>query len=105
LEALDAACLNAPDLLISNVVMPQMSGVDLSVQVKGKCPNCKILLFSGQAATADMLKTARANGYDFDLLSKPVHPTDLLKRIQTMIEVTPAFVPGGGVRVSATAAI
>ena len=101
IEALAAAWLHAPDLLISDVVMPQMSGVNLAIQVKGQCPDCKVLLFSGQAATADLLRGARALGHDFQLLLKPVHPTDLLEQIQTMIEVTPAIVPGGGVRVAA----
>ena len=100
LEALGAAFIEPPNLLISDVVMPQMSGVDLAIQVKRQCPDCKVLLFSGQAATADMLKVARLNGYDFELLTKPVHPTDLLKQIKSMIEVTPARVPGGGVPVT-----
>ena len=101
LEALAAACIMAPDLLLSDVVMPQMSGVDLAIQVKGQCPDCKVLLFSGQAATADMLRGARALGHDFELLTKPVHPADLLKRIQCMIEVTLPTVPSGEMRIAA----
>lgn len=45
-----------------------------------------MLLFSGQAATASLLETARANGYDFDLLLKPVHPSDLLEKIRDLTE-------------------
>jgi len=41
----------------------------------------KILLFSGQASTADLLEKARAEGYDFDLLPKPDHPADLLAKL------------------------
>jgi len=84
LEALEAARLDAPDLLISDVVMPLLSGIELAIQVREHCPDCKVLLFSGQAATADMLETARANGYDFDLLLKPIHPSDLLARIRNL---------------------
>jgi DNA-binding NtrC family response regulator len=94
LDALEAARLEAPDLLISDVVMPQMSGIELAIQVQENRPDCKVLLFSGQAATADMLETARAKGYDFDLLLKPVHPSDLLAKIrnltQPMVPVPPA---------------
>jgi len=81
-EALKAAKLEAPDLLISDVVMPELSGVDLAIQMKESCPNCKVLLFSGQSATAGMLEAARANGHNFELLLKPVHPKDLLREIQ-----------------------
>jgi CheY-like chemotaxis protein len=74
LEALTAARLKAPDLLISDVAMPGISGVDLAIQMRVQYPRCKILLFSGQAATMDLLEDARAQGHDFDLLLKPVPP-------------------------------
>lgn len=86
LDALEAARIEAPDLLISDVVMPLLSGIELAIQVREHCPDCKVLLFSGQAATADMLETARANGHNFDLLLKPVHPSDLLAKIRDLTE-------------------
>lgn len=81
LDALYAARSEAPDLLISDVMMPQLSGVDLAVEITGLWPLCQILLFSGQAGTADLLQSARERGQDFNLLSKPLHPKDLLKEI------------------------
>jgi len=86
LIALKAARSEAPELLISDVVMPKLSGFDLAVQIQAFCPNCKVLMFSGQAATADLLQTARANGQDFELLLKPVHPQDLLDRIRGLMK-------------------
>ena len=82
LKALKAARSGAPDLLISDVVMPVLSGIELAIQLQELCPGCKVLLFSGQAASAGLLETARANGHDFELLLKPVHPKDLLREIQ-----------------------
>jgi DNA-binding response OmpR family regulator len=82
LEALSAARTEAPDLLISDVMMPRLSGIDLAISVQRDCPNCKVLLFSGQAGTVDLLSNASKRGYDFHLLSKPIHPTDLLRRIR-----------------------
>ncbi len=86
LEALEAALLEAPDLLITDVVMPVLSGVELAIQVREHCPGCKVLLFSGKAATAYLLETARASGHDFELISKPVHPADLLAKIRNLTE-------------------
>jgi len=83
-KALAAADDKSPDLLISDVVMPQLSGIDLAIQLKEKAPACRVLLFSGQASTADLLASAREGGHDFALLSKPVHPTDLLNAIRTL---------------------
>ena len=84
LEALNDAQFHAPDLLLSDVSMPELSGIDLAVQMRLKCPNCRILLFSGQASTVDLLRTAHGQGYDFQLISKPVHPKDLLRRIEDL---------------------
>jgi CheY-like chemotaxis protein len=81
LEALTAARSRAPDLLISDVAMPGISGIDLAIQMKTQYPECKILLFSGQAATQDLLEDARSQGHSFQFLQKPVHPSAMLSRI------------------------
>jgi CheY-like chemotaxis protein len=90
LEALKAAPSETPDLLISDVMMPLLSGIDLAVQLQEFCPKCKVLLFSGQSATAEMLQSALAAGHEFEVLLKPVHPTDLLKKIQSVMEASPS---------------
>src|SRR6201996_4844473 len=71
-----------PDMLISDVIMTGMTGIEAAIEVRSKLPNCKILLFSGQAATADLLEKARAQGHEFEILAKPVHPTDLLAKLR-----------------------
>ena len=71
-----------PDMLISDVIMTGMTGIEAAIQVRAKLPGCKILLFSGQAATADLLEKARAQGHEFEILAKPVHPTDLLAKLR-----------------------
>jgi len=81
LEALAAARSESPDLVISDVAMPGISGIDLAIQMRAQHPNSKILLFSGQATTSDLLEGARAQGYDFRLLQKPVHPSEFLFEI------------------------
>jgi DNA-binding response OmpR family regulator len=79
--ALKIASENPPALLISDVVMPGMTGVELALSLRHSNPKCRILLFSGQATTADLLEKARALGHDFTILSKPVHPSDLIRRV------------------------
>ena len=70
-----------PDLIISDVIMPDMNGIEAAIQIRSFLPGCKILLFSGQAATADLLESARAKGHEFEILAKPVHPQDLLAKL------------------------
>jgi DNA-binding response OmpR family regulator len=81
-SALDAIDSCNPELVISDVVMPGMSGVEMAVLIRERHPDCKILLFSGQAATLDLLKGVRKQGHKFELLAKPVHPIDLLARLE-----------------------
>jgi CheY-like chemotaxis protein len=75
----------APDLLLSDVMMPGMTGVDLAITMTQTNPECKVLLFSGQAATVDLLEKSRAAGHEFTALTKPVHPTVLLKHISACL--------------------
>jgi DNA-binding response OmpR family regulator len=70
----------SPELVVSDVVMPGMSGVEMAVLIRDRHPTCKVLLFSGQASTADLLEGVRRQGYDFELLAKPVHPSEFLAR-------------------------
>jgi len=85
-EALETALVMPPELLLTDVVLPGMSGIELSIKIKRIFPDCKILLFSGQAATTEMLTSANRAGHRFDLLSKPIHPTDLLTHVASRLK-------------------
>lgn len=91
-HALELAITTPPDLMISDVMMPGMNGVDLAITMTRAFPACKVLLFSGQAATVDLLDEARLAGHHFTLLNKPVHPTDLLTRISQCLSSADAII-------------
>ena len=79
--ALETADLIPPHMVITDICMPGMSGIELAIAIRETIPDCKVLLFSGQASTADLLAAARTAGYEFEALSKPIHPTELLAHI------------------------
>jgi CheY-like chemotaxis protein len=81
-KAIEMASTFTPDMLITDVIMADLNGIDAAIMIRSILPKIKILLFSGQAATADLLEKARAKGYEFEILAKPVHPQDLLSRLQ-----------------------
>jgi len=82
LSAVESARDLRPELIISDVIMEDMDGIEAAIQIREFLPSCKILLFSGQAATADLLENARARGHDFEILAKPVHPSELLAKLK-----------------------
>ncbi len=81
-RAVEVAQTLRPDMVISDVIMADISGIDAAIRIRSLLPDCKILLFSGQAATADLLEGARTQGHEFEILAKPVHPQDLLARLR-----------------------
>ena len=82
-KAVEMAGSLQPDMLISDVIMHDLNGIDAAITVRQMLPGCKILLFSGQAATADLLDRARNQGHEFEILAKPVHPQDLLAKLKS----------------------
>ncbi len=82
-KAVETAKTLRPDMVISDVIMTDLNGIDAAIKIRGMLPDCKILLFSGQAATADLLDRARGQGHEFEILAKPVHPQDLLARLRS----------------------
>jgi len=82
-RAVEIAETLKPDMVISDVIMTDLNGIDAAIRIRKMLPSCKILLFSGQAATADLLDRARGQGHEFEILAKPVHPQDLLARLRS----------------------
>ncbi len=72
-----------PDMLNSAVIMPGFSGIDAAIYARTTLPACKVLLISGNMATADLLDAARDQNHHFEVLAKPIHPTDLLNTMRS----------------------
>lgn len=77
---------NPPDLLITDVMMGQINGIDLAIRFKTNYPNCKVILFSGNIATGNLLSDAHLHGHDFIVLAKPVHPRILLELVARLLQ-------------------
>jgi CheY-like chemotaxis protein len=81
-EALKVAGRFRPDCLLSDVLMPRMSGVDLGIAMRKMYPSIKILLFSGQAGISEILLDGQRQGFEFELIAKPIHPLKLIERLK-----------------------
>ena len=83
-EAVQKALMLRPDVVLSDIIMGELNGLDASILICEAVPDCKILLFSGQPATADLLLQAKSRGHAFEVLAKPVHPTVILEQISAL---------------------
>jgi CheY-like chemotaxis protein len=81
-EAIDLARRIQPMVILSDVLMPHIDGVEAAIAIREFCPDTRIVLFSGQSATTEILARARAQGHNFELLPKPIHPTQLIKHLR-----------------------
>jgi DNA-binding NtrC family response regulator len=88
LKVLESSRTDLPDLLISDVMMPVLNGIDLAIQIQEICPSCKVLPLSGQANTQRLLDSARLTGNHFECVAKPVHPTEILRKIRESLGIT-----------------
>jgi DNA-binding NtrC family response regulator len=65
-------------------MMPAMNGVELAIAISKMYPVTKILLFSGQARISEILEQSKAQGFEFPLLAKSVHPAKLIEGVRKL---------------------
>ena len=80
LQSIQEQC---PDIVVSDVVMPDFNGIELAKAVRTICPDARIVLFSGNVDTSSLLDDASIQGYFFEILAKPIHPVQLLKALKS----------------------
>ncbi len=74
-QALSAGRAAPPDILLSDLRMPGMSGLELAEALLRHAPRCRVVLLSGDAAPAGL---PERGGHRFHRLAKPVRPGELL---------------------------
>ena len=80
-EAIAVAAKRNPDVLISDVVMGGITGIETAIRVQELVPSCLVILISGQASTFSHIGGVRDMEHEFEIIPKPVHPKVLLEQI------------------------
>lgn len=80
--ALEIANRFHPDVLLADILMPFMNGVQLAISFRRSYPETKAFLFSGQAGIAEILRESRQQGFEFELIAKPIHPDKLIEKLR-----------------------
>lgn len=80
-SAIEFATKFEPDVVVSDIIMPGLSGIETAKAILQRLPKCRVILFSGQPASVDLVTEARKEGYSFEVLAKPIDPDILLDTI------------------------
>ena len=85
-EGIDVARSDRPDVIVSDIMMPKKSGLELVVALKGDTSTSEIpiILLSAKAQNADV-RTGLEAGAD-DYVTKPFEPLDLVDRVNRLLE-------------------
>jgi two-component system, cell cycle response regulator CpdR len=71
------------ELLLTDIVMPEMDGIELARRASELDPDIKIMFITGFAAVA--LNSDTATPKNAKVLSKPVHLRELVSEVQKML--------------------
>jgi two-component system copper resistance phosphate regulon response regulator CusR len=88
---LQFAMLNSYDLLIVDLMLPELSGTELISKVRGKNTTIPIIVLTARDAVADKVKNFEAGADDY--LTKPFAFAELLIRIKALLRRGPASRP------------
>ena len=93
-DALQKAEEVRPDIVLLDIVMPDLDGIEVMRQLRERRPVAVILL-TAKGSTAD-----KAKGLDLgadDYIAKPFHPDELAARVRAVLRRSSGASPGSGV--------
>ena len=97
-EAIAKAEDYQPDVLVSDVLMPGLNGFEIGLRVKQHCPNCRLVFVTGLNPRVvrenNLMRALEAGGYEFQLLTKPVHPDIFLESVRVALLKQPQSTTG-----------
>ncbi len=85
-DALETALLVPPEVVIADIELPGMNGVELAITLKSAIPDCKILLLSEKETARELARSAGRGAQEFEVLSKPIKTSDLSAHVSACLE-------------------
>ncbi|BCS81893.1 response regulator [Anaerocellum diazotrophicum] len=84
-EALEIVKTYTPDILLCDVRMPRMDGIEFSRRLKNIFPKCKIVFISGYAEKEYLLSAIRLNAVDY--IEKPLDIEKIKSTMKKVVEI------------------
>lgn len=74
-----------PDVLLTDLYMPEMDGLQVAVQVRAVVPHCHVVLLTAQLHAGERVCALRARGFHIDFLQKPIPPPELVTHLRSAL--------------------
>ena len=81
-------------LLLTDVVMPRMSGIELASRLAPMQPNMRVLYMSGRVDSSSLQDLALSSGA---YLQKPITPDSLLRKVREVLDFPSVQASGGAI--------
>jgi CheY-like chemotaxis protein len=78
-EAIEFAGRFRPDIVLSDIRMNQVDGIEAARAIRKLHPECRVILFT--ASQVDEKTRQTIDGLGFELLQRPLHPQHVLSRL------------------------
>lgn len=83
-EGLNKALAFRPEIILTDVKMPRMDGVDMSFKIRESLPECSIIFMSGYADKEYLKSAIRLSAINY--IEKPFHPKELQSTLRIAVD-------------------
>lgn len=80
-QALEIASTFRPEILVSDILLGDCNGIETAMQLRELLPGLRLFLLSGQTSLAECMTKSEARDLRFEVMVKPVHPQELIRRL------------------------
>ena len=96
-EGIEAACVYSghaavekavewrPDILLVDYAMPDINGLEAARRICERHAECRVLILSALAEVYELRQELLRCEYPYEVLEKPIHPTELVRRIRALV--------------------
>lgn len=74
-----------PDVLLVDYAMPDINGLETARRICERHAECRVLVLSALAEVRELRQELLRCEYPYEFLTKPIHPTELVRRIRAIV--------------------
>ena len=84
-EALEAIRASEPDVVLLDLVMPELDGIQTLTRLTDERPELPVIMMSGRASVTDAVNATKVGAFHF--LEKPINPDTVLLTLRRALEL------------------